>query len=68
MPETDTAVRVLGQGRFLRLAARGKWEFAERINCSGAVAIVAVTPERELLLVEQFREAVGSWIVELGMS
>lgn len=62
-PELET--RVLAEGRFLRLAAQGRWEYAERINCSGAVAIVAVTPEDELILVEQVRVPVGTAVVEL---
>jgi len=47
MTETET----LCNGKWLRLKRRGRWEFAERVNAGGAVIIVAVTPEDNLLLV-----------------
>jgi len=55
----------LGAGRFLRLARRDGWELVDRIGVTGIVVIVAVTPEGELLLVEQFREPVRARVVEL---
>lgn len=55
----------LGSGRFLRLVKVGRWEFAERTNASGAVAIIATTPDRRLVLTEQFRPAVGQWVIDL---
>ncbi len=55
----------LHAGRFLRLMRRGRWEYAERVNPGGAVAIVAVTPDGELLLVEQFRAPLGHPVIEL---
>ncbi len=56
---------VLGQGRFLRLARVGRWEYAERINSSGAIAVIAVTPAGNLLLVEQFRIPCNRPVIEL---
>ena len=58
------AERVLAEGRFLRLLARGHWEYAERTTASGAVAIVA-TIERRLVLVEQFRIPMDRPVIEL---
>ena len=58
MPASKTKslpVETLAEGKFLRLAKRGRWEYVERVNSSGAVVIVAVTPDDKLLLVEQFR-------------
>lgn len=55
----------LYQGRYLRLVRRGRWEYAERVNPGGAVAIVAVTPAGELLLVEQHRVPLGHAVIEL---
>lgn len=55
----------LAEGRFLRLCRQGRWEYVQRVNASGAVHIVAVTPEDELLLVEQFRAPVGARVLEL---
>jgi len=42
-------------GKFLELLKEGRWEYVRRINASGAVMIVAVTQEGELLLVEEYR-------------
>lgn len=61
---TDPA-ETLHAGRFLRLMRRGRWEYAERVNPGGAVAIVAVTPAGELLLVEQHRVPLGHAVIEL---
>lgn len=58
-------LRTLGEGRFMRLVASDGWEWAERIGCSGAVAIVAITPDDELVLVEQHRIAHGQSVIEL---
>ena len=57
--------RVLGEGRFLRLVDDHTWEYVERRNATGVVAIVAVTPAGELLLTEQHRPAVGTAVIDL---
>lgn len=62
---TADALEVISAGRFLRLVRRGKWEFAERTNASGAAAIVAVTDDQRLVLIEQARPALGGVVVEL---
>lgn len=46
----------LGQGHFLSLRKRGRWEFVERVNAHGAAVIIAVTEHDEIVLVEQYRE------------
>ena len=64
--ETDRDVpRVLGQGRFARLLSYCGWEWVERTNTSAAAVIVAITPERQLLLVEQYRIPLGRRVIEL---
>jgi ADP-ribose pyrophosphatase len=55
----------LGEGRFLRLVRRNGWEFVQRIGVDGVVAIVAVTGDRELVVVEQERPAVGRTVLDL---
>ncbi|HEV2210403.1 MAG TPA: hypothetical protein VG167_16635 [Verrucomicrobiae bacterium] len=40
-------------GRFLALVREGHWEYADRVNATGAAIILAVTAENKLLLVEQ---------------
>jgi ADP-ribose pyrophosphatase len=57
--------RVLAEGRFARLVAQDGWEWVERVNTSGAVVIVAVTENAELLLVEQYRIPLASRVIEL---
>ena len=56
---------VIASGRYLRLVARGTWEYVERIAARGAVAIVAVTLDNRLVVVEQLRPALGRPVIEL---
>ena len=55
----------MSEGRFIRLVERNGWEYVERKNLTGIVAVVALTPSREVLLVEQHREPVGGPVLEL---
>ena len=55
----------MAQGRFLRLLREGRWEYVTRVNSSGAAFIVAVTPARELVLVEQQRIPLHARTLEL---
>lgn len=52
-------------GKFLSLIKEGHWEYAERVNATGAAIIVAVTDEQKLLLVEQDRIPVHTRTIEL---
>jgi len=61
----DAPVEVMAEGRFLRMVKRGRWEYVDRHNTSGAVAVVAVTDAGELLLIEQHRVPVGRACIEL---
>jgi len=53
------------RGRYLSLLERDGWEFASRSNATGVVVLVAITGQREILLVEQFRKPVGVTVIEL---
>lgn len=55
----------MAEGNFLRLVKQGRWEFVQRTTGKDVVGVVAVTGAGELLLVEQFRVAVGARCVEL---
>ena len=44
----ETERRVLAEGKYVRLVARGRWEWAERTNTSMAVVIAAVTSDRSI--------------------
>jgi ADP-ribose pyrophosphatase len=52
-------------GRFLALVREGHWEYAERVNATGAAIIVAVTENSRLLLVEQYRIPCHARTIEL---
>lgn len=57
--------KVLARGNHLELVQQDRWEFASRPNVTGIVAIVAVTDDRKLLLIEQHRVPVGKHVIEL---
>lgn len=62
----DDQARTLYEGKWLRLRKQGQWEFAERTNDGGlAVIVVAATPERNVLFVEQYRVPVGARTIEM---
>lgn len=52
-------------GKFLHMCNREGWEFVVRPGSSGVVGIAAVTPDRELLLVEQYRTPIDANVLEL---
>ena len=60
-----SAVEVLYEGHFLRVCRRGRWEYVERSNATGAVVIVAVTDDDRVLLTEQVRPPVDAPVLEL---
>lgn len=55
----------LYEGHWLSLRKRGRWEYAERNNPSGAVIIVAVTPQDKVLFVEQYRVSILQNTIEM---
>ena len=59
------AIEVLAEGKYLRFLSEGGWEYVIRPHSAGVVVIVAVTPARELILVEQHRVAVHATVIEL---
>lgn len=56
---------LLGKGRHLALVRSGGCEWVERTVSKGVVIVVAITDDDELILIEQFRGAVGRRVVEL---
>jgi ADP-ribose pyrophosphatase len=53
------------QGKYLEVHKLGTWEFAARRGAMGAAVILAITESREIVLVEQFRHALGKPTIEL---
>jgi ADP-ribose pyrophosphatase len=58
-------MKILGEGRFVRLLENDGYEYAERKGCTGIISVVAVSDRNELIFVEQFRPALGSRTIEL---
>ena len=56
--------RILAQTPYLRLVDRDGWAFVERPNAHGVVVVVALTPERKLLFVEQPRAPLKAPAIE----
>ena len=59
------ADRILVETKFLRCIDRDGWFFVERPNAHAVVTLVAVTPNRRIVLVEQFRPPMGRKVIEL---
>lgn len=58
-------LETLYQGKFLKVERDRHWEFVSRVAASGAVHILAVTADNELLMVEQYRAPVDAHVLEL---
>jgi ADP-ribose pyrophosphatase len=65
--------KTIWEGKFLRFVlttyidsygAIREWESFERVNCKGIVAIMAVTDDKEVLLIRQFRPPVNGYVIE----
>lgn len=57
----------LYEGRWLRMKRRGTWEYCERSHDRNGMAVIiaAVTPQDEVLFVEQFRVPLGRHTIEM---
>jgi ADP-ribose pyrophosphatase len=61
MPTPDT----LFESRWLGLYRIGHWDFVRRPNSDACVGILAITPAREIILVEQFRIPMQRHVIEV---
>ena len=52
-------------GKHVQMISRGGWEFAHRPGLTGIVGVIAVTDDRELILIEQYRPPLKAIVVEL---
>jgi ADP-ribose pyrophosphatase len=64
MTMSDPA-EVVWRGTYLEMHRQGRWEFATRRGSTGIVAIVAITDDRCVVLVEQHRPPVRANVIEL---
>jgi ADP-ribose pyrophosphatase len=63
--DEQTDVAIVWKGRHLSIADRGGWEFAKRNIDQPAVGIVAITDDRKVVLVEQYRPPLNGNVIEL---
>lgn len=57
--------KVVYAGKHLQLCVRGTWEYAHRPRITGIVGIVAVTSSNEIIVIRQFRPALGCEVIEI---
>ncbi|KAB2642648.1 MAG: NUDIX hydrolase [Verrucomicrobia bacterium] len=55
----------LFETRWLAIYRSGRWDYVRRPQADAAVGILAITPEREIVLVEQFRIPVQQRVIEI---
>jgi len=60
-----TSKRTLAESPYLRLVQEGTWSYVERKKVTGIVAIIPITDQNEIILLEQYRTAVHAWCLEL---
>jgi ADP-ribose pyrophosphatase len=53
------------EGKHVQVFERGDWEYVERRRATEAVAVVALTAAGELVLTEQFRQAVNARVIDV---
>ncbi len=57
--------QTLFETRWLKVQRLGSWDFVRRPQADTCVGILAITPEQEILLVEQFRIPVQRRVIEI---
>jgi ADP-ribose pyrophosphatase len=57
--------QIVWAGRYLSIVVRDDWEFAIRNTRRPVVGIIAITDDRRVVLVEQFRPPVNHVVIEL---
>lgn len=66
MNNKTAAPKLVYDGKFLRMFERGNWEYVERAHTGGLAAIIlAVTPDDDVLFVEQFRVPLQAPTIEM---
>ncbi len=62
---TMPALETLFETRWITLQRIGHWDFVRRPHSDACVGILAITPEEEIVLVEQFRIPVQRRVIEI---
>lgn len=63
-PQVPAKRKILAEGGHLRLVVANGWEFVQRPKITGIVVIVGTTKLGSLVLITQWREPVGAYVVE----
>ena len=61
----DDLEETVWEGRFIVAKRKGRWEYVSRARNMRAAVILAITPDDEVVLVEQFRVPLGRPCIEL---
>ena len=55
---------IVYKGKFIQVVNNNSWEYVSRVNSQYAVSICALTPNNEIILVEQFRVPIQKNVIE----
>ena len=55
---------ILYQGDYIRFVKHRHWEFVERHNCTGIVIVAAMTKDKKVIFISQYRPPVGKKVIE----
>ena len=58
-------MKTVFEGKHVLVKERDGWEFVERKSATEAAAVIAVTDDDELILVEQYRRPVDARVIDL---
>lgn len=58
------SIEVLFSGKYLRLMRNERWEYVQRVTRDHAVIIIGLTPQQEVVLIEQLRVPAGGKVIE----
>ena len=58
-------MQILAETKYLRLIQDGTWTYCQRPNAIGAIAVVAITDHREIVLIDQYRIPTAGRVIEL---
>lgn len=62
---TGHVKQILHKSKYTTLCIQNGWEFCERNDTNKSVGIIAITDEKKLILVKQFRTPIGLHCIEL---
>ncbi|MCG8599288.1 MAG: NUDIX hydrolase [Verrucomicrobiales bacterium] len=66
MRYSDDEPETVHEGKFLNYCrTESGWEYVTRSNAKGCIAVLAVTDDKRVVLVEQYRPPVGKSVIEL---